>query len=179
MVCVSLCGGGSLCIVCMSLCGVGICVWYGVCVWCGSVCDVGICVWCGGLQCDGVCVVWRSVCGVGICVWSSKPGGPQGRGPAGPESTVKGGWVESETRASFVPTYTLGWQKPSQGGGRPCPESAGGVGEEGGHPSASGLSIQPPTPEGTTPPTLGSPPCRMSPLNSSPQASSGGHPALS
>ena len=67
-------------------------------------------------------------------LWSSKPGGPQGRGPAGPESTVKGGWVESETRASFVPTYTLGWQKPSQGGGRPCPESAGGVGEEGGHP---------------------------------------------
>jgi len=104
---------------CASKCGVCLSVMCVSVFDVGSVCGVCLCVvW--GLCVVCVCVWYVSVCGVGLC-----------------------------------------------------------VGEEGGHPSASGLSIQPPTPEGTTPPTLGSPPCRMSPLNSSPQASSGGHPALS
>ena len=52
----------------VSVCGVFLCVVWGLCVVCVSVygvvsvCGVGICVWYGGLRCDGVCVVW-------VCVW--------------------------------------------------------------------------------------------------------------
>jgi len=71
---------GDLCVVCVSVYGVGsvwgvfLCVVGGLCVVCVSVCDVGVCVWCRDLcmVCVSVCgvcpcVMYVSVCDVGVC----------------------------------------------------------------------------------------------------------------
>jgi len=55
-------------VVCVSLCGVCVCVWCGVCQCVSSVCVV--CVWCVSVcvVCVCVCVVWCvSVCVVCVC----------------------------------------------------------------------------------------------------------------